>query len=147
MKVFSCWSGRRSKVVAEALRQWLPNVIQAVEPFMSEYIAKGSPWPDDLDAHLRATDVGVICLTKENLREPWIQFEAGALYMKLNQERVCPYLLDIPPSEIPWPLARFQATTAEKGDTRKLLDTVNRALGEGALNPDRLNSQRVKLLS
>lgn len=120
------------------MRQWLPNVIQAVEPFMSEYIEKGKTWPENLDANLHESDVGLICLTRENLTEPWIQFEAGALYMQLAHERVCPYVLDLPLSEIPWPLARFQATKAEKADTRKLLDAINKALDKNALNNERL---------
>ena len=81
----------------------------------------------------------MICLTRENLKEPWIQFEAGALYMRLEQERVCPYLLGLQPSEIPWPIARFMATKAEKEDTRKLMDKINKSLGEAALDSGRLS--------
>lgn len=140
MKAFICWSGERSRLVAKAVRQWLPKVIQAVEPFMSEYIVKGNSWPDDdLDAKLREAQFGVICLTRENLKEPWIQFEAGALYMRLEQERVCPYLLGLQPSEIPWPIARFMATKAEKEDTRKLMDKITKSLGEAALDSGRLS--------
>jgi hypothetical protein len=138
MKVFICWSGERSRLLAEAMRQWLPSVIQAVEPFMSEFIEKGKSWPNDLDAKLHEANVGLICLTRENLEEPWLQFEAGALYMHLSQEHVCPYVLDLSPSEIPWPLARFQATKAVKEDTKKFLDTINKTLGESALDTLRL---------
>jgi hypothetical protein len=50
---------------------------------MSEYIDKGAPWSERLDEALQSAHIGVLCLTKENLREPWINFEAGALYMAL----------------------------------------------------------------
>jgi hypothetical protein len=36
MKVFLSWPGRKSKSVAEALRDWLPSVIQEIDPFMSD---------------------------------------------------------------------------------------------------------------
>lgn len=50
MKVFLSWSGRKSKAIAEALRDWLPSVIQEIEPFMSERdIAAGARWLNEID--------------------------------------------------------------------------------------------------
>ena len=34
--IFISWSGERSRFVACALREWIPMVVQAAEPFMSE---------------------------------------------------------------------------------------------------------------
>lgn len=43
MKVFISWSGETSKKVALALKAWLPNVIQALDPWMSDKdIEKGA---------------------------------------------------------------------------------------------------------
>lgn len=36
LKVFISWSGERSKEMANALREWLPMVLQYVEPFVSD---------------------------------------------------------------------------------------------------------------
>jgi TIR domain len=130
LKVFICWSGERSKIVAEALRKWLPRVIQATEPFMSEYIDKGAPWSERLDEALQSAHIGILCLTKENQHEPWISFEAGALYITLKLEKVCPYLLDVAPSDVRYPLAKFQAAQATKDDTHRLVMRMNKAMAD-----------------
>jgi hypothetical protein len=145
MKVFISWSGERSRAVAEAFRDWLPQVIQAVEPWVSVAdIEKGSRWGVDVPRHLEECQVGLICLTPENLSAPWILFEAGALAKTLDKTFVCPYLLDLQFADIRDPLAQFQATRAEKEDTRKLLHTINRAVSgvanEQALSEMRLNT-------
>lgn len=53
--------------------------------------------------------------------------------MNLQLHRVCPYLLDVEYKDVPWPLARFQASKATKEETRKLLKTINEALEEAQL--------------
>jgi hypothetical protein len=96
-----------------------------------EDIEKGSRGLEEIGKALEAMSVGIICLTPENLEKPWILFEAGALSKTLGDKtRVCPYLLgDFRGEGLRLPLGMFQATRADKKETRKLLGTVNRALG------------------
>src|SRR4051812_15973009 len=101
MKVFLSWSGQTSRMVAEALRDWLPAILQAVEPWMSaEDIEKGARWSSDIGKHLEEAKIGIVCLTKDNQHEPWIQFEAGALSKTLDNAFVIPYLLDLKPADL-----------------------------------------------
>lgn len=137
--VFISWSGNTSKAVAEALRDWLPSVIQAINPWMSaEDIDKGSRWSTEISGKLKEAKIGVICLTLDNLSAPWILFEAGALSKTVEDTFVCPYLFQLEPADVKGPLAQFQLTKADKEDTRKLLDTINNALGESALKGEQL---------
>lgn len=124
MRVFISWSGSSSRRVAEALRDWLPEVLQTVEPWLSaEDIPIGASWQREITASLEDSDAGIICLTRENLRAPWISFEAGAL-SRLHA-LVCPYLFDLNLSELEAPLAQFQATKADHEGTLALLKILN----------------------
>lgn len=131
MKVFISWSGERSRLVAEALRYWLPKVIQAVQPWMSASdIEKGTRWRTDIANELEQTSIGIICLTPENLGSTWLHFEAGALSKQQQNTYVCTLLYELEPADIREPLAQFQTTRAQKEDIRSLVDTINNALSD-----------------
>lgn len=135
MKVFLSWSGTRSQRVATALRDWLPNVLQAVSPWLSSSdIQVGARWANELDLQLQESRVGIICLTPENLAAPWLLYEAGALSKAVESAFVCPYLIGFNPSELSGPLVQFQATTSTRDGTLDLVRMLNRALGNQALD-------------
>ena len=80
MKVFISWSGNISWKVAVIFRNWLPSVIQSLEPYVSsEDTDKGARWSTDIAKELEDSTFGILCVTKENLEAPWLSFEAGAL--------------------------------------------------------------------
>ena len=131
VKVFISWSGIRSKKVALIFRDWLPSVIQSIEPFVSsEDIEKGSRWNTDIAQELKESTFGIICVTKENLTAPWLNFEAGALSKTIENSFVAPFLFDVKPSELKGsPISQFQATSFTKEDLSRLLETLNVATG------------------
>jgi len=135
MKVFISWSGERSRAVAEALRDWLPLVIQAVKPWISARdIDKGTRWRSALAKQLEEAKFGIACVTKDNLEAPWLLFEAGALSKSVDESFVWTYLLDLSSSDLAGPLAEFQHTVANREDTKALVDTINRALKDNRLS-------------
>ena len=141
MEVFISWSGDRSRKVAEALRDWLPSVIQSVSPFMSASdIDKGSRWLDDLAIHLEDAQFGLICLTQENLEAPWLLFEAGALSKSIENSRVVPYLYGVSQAQLQGPLAQFQAAVADESSTLAVIKSINVALEGNGLEQARLES-------
>jgi hypothetical protein len=131
VKVFLGWSGERSRALADILYEWLPGVIQGIDPWMSKKISKGDAWFSAIGKNLNNASIGIFCLTPENIREPWVFFEAGAIYGKTHsQAAVCTLLLDLGHEDIPSPLSMFQATEFKKEDVRALLATINEALSE-----------------
>jgi len=143
MRILLSWSGNRSKSVAEALRTWLPDVIQHVSPWISSQdIAVGSHWQAELSQQLQDSSFGIICTTSENISAPWVLFEAGALSKQLRGSRVCPYLLDVRPEDLAGsPLSHFQMVAANEDGTRRLVKAINAAMGSSALSEDRLDRQ------
>jgi predicted nucleotide-binding protein len=139
MKVFLSWSGQQSRSVAWALRDWLPSVLQAIEPWLSsEDIPAGGRWVGEISKALDAATVGILCLTAENLNSGWLNFEAGALSKRSDHSIVGVYAVGIKPSDVTGPLAQFQVTRADKEDTYRLLRAINSALGDAALPEPKL---------
>ncbi|MGN5192622.1 hypothetical protein [Aeromonas veronii] len=134
MKIFLSWSGTRSEKVAELLKEWLPYVLQASEPWVSTSdIDRGAQWFNSIQGQLQETTTGIICLTQENKEKPWILFEAGALAKGLSDASVCTFLIDLEPQHVRPPLGQFNHTQANKSDLFKLICTLNGRL-EKSLN-------------
>ena len=129
LKVFVGWSGQRSQEVALILKEWLPKVLPAADPWVSTEMDKGIRWIMALSDELAERSFGIVCVTPENIREPWISFEAGALSRVVTESRVCPYLFDLDVSNLTGPLAQFNAVKANKEDTLQLLLTMNKECG------------------
>lgn len=136
MKVFLSWSGELSKQYAEALNEWLPLVIQSVQPYFSANdIEKGARWSSEISAELESSAVGIICLTRDNINAPWIMFEAGALSKALTTSKVTPLLFDkLSPTDIQGPLSQFQSATFSQNDITKLIHSLNNSLETSKLD-------------
>jgi hypothetical protein len=139
MKVFLSWSGDQSHKVATVFRDWLPIVIQSIEPYVSsEDIDKGARWSTDVASELEDSNFGILCVTRDNYKAPWLIFEAGALSKAMDTSRVCPFLFDLKSSEIDGPILQFQYTVYKKEDLFKLVKSLNKACGDSCLSDERL---------
>ena len=139
MKVFISWSGAKSGEVAQALRDWLPYVINDVEPFVSSKdIEPGARWPTEIARRLEDTAYGIVCVTRDNQHVQWLNFEAGALAKAVDESRVVPLAIDLKPSDIEPPLGHFQAQEATTNGIRAVVRAINaaceRSLEEGRLD-------------
>ena len=114
-------------------------MIQSVEPYVSsEDIDKGARWSTDIAGELHQATFGLLCVTKDNVRAPWLNFEAGALGKSVDKSRVCPVLFRIKRSEVDGPILQFQSTICEKDDVLKLLKAVNAGCAEHGIDEARL---------
>lgn len=128
--VFLGWSGKASNDTAKVLHKYLPSIINALDPFISdEDIEKGTVWRAKIAKELEKSECGILCLTPENVNSLWIHFEAGALSKRFVESRACTFLMGLTPSEFDGPLTDFQSTSFDKEDFFKLVKTLNSACG------------------
>lgn len=134
-KIFISWSGELSRQLAEAVRNWLPGVLQYVKPYFTpDDIEKGTKWSTEIIKELEESEVGIICLTRDNLNKPWILFEAGALSKNFGKSKVCTLLFGIDSSDLTGPLTGFQDTKFNKTDFKKLIESINKEGGDAKLD-------------
>jgi len=131
MEIFFCWSGERSRRVAEGFK----NALEGLGPtlgqpayfsgFISPQIPKGEVWFDAVTAKLQSVDAGIVVVAPENLRSPWLHFEAGALAHGMRKVgprgQIFTYLIGVDPGDVTGPLAQYQHTIASKTDTLALV--------------------------
>lgn len=137
-KIFLSWSGERSKYLACAFSEFIPQVIQTADVWFSdEHISKGKRWSSELLQELESCCAGVFFLTPENLESSWLLFEAGCFASR--EKSVCTALYDIQKTDVKSPFSLFQATDlTQKDDVRKLIRALNTALGVNAIDNSRL---------
>lgn len=128
MKVFISWSGPKSQQVAQALEDWMPDVIQDVECALSRPAPSGAQAWREFTTGLAATGFGILCLTAENQESPAFNFEAGALATTIgDQARVVPITFDFPVGSLGNPLRQFGGVDAGRQGMLDLMKSVNAA--------------------
>lgn len=129
MLIFLSWSGDQSRRVAAALHGCLRKIIQSLDPWMSEKdIALGTRWSPEIASRLQEVKYGVICVTPENMRSPWLNFEAGACSKIVDESKVTPYVFGLPLGSVELPLGQFQGTPATEDGTWHLVKNLNKEL-------------------
>ncbi|HBK10836.1 MAG: toll/interleukin-1 receptor domain-containing protein [Planktomarina temperata] len=128
MKVFISWSGTRSKAMANALKEWIPLIVQHAKPFVSDKdISAGDRWAQAIAGELESSDFGILCITPENISSEWIMFEAGALSKSMQVGKVIPLLFGLELSDLSGPLQQFQASKVNEQGMLETLNAINAA--------------------
>lgn len=131
MKLFISWSKSHSLKYAKALYEWIPNVLQEVTPFVSDItVGSGERSLEIIKEGLEDAGYGLVIVTEDNLLEPWLYFEAGALSMRIDSKRkVVPILFDgLTFADIKGPITQFQGREASKDNFLKLMKDMNQEL-------------------
>ncbi len=140
MKIFITWSESRSRDLADQISTWLKNVVQSIDTFFSPNdVASGKRWSGEIFSELANSDRGLLCLTPENIENPWVLFEAGALAGNLGDRRAIPLLFGLKSSEVRGPLSELQCVEFSEEGMRKLLHDLFIDYDGDCLSVDRRN--------
>jgi hypothetical protein len=148
--VFICWSGKRSKNLADAVKTLLCSTkpgLKEEDVFVSDELEKGTTWFESIIKKLRQSSAGVVCLTAENLESPWLHFEAGALASHFatavsgpapvnnQRSRVFTLLHGVTIAELKGPLSAYQATSTTRQEMSALVPSLANVLGKTDVKP------------
>lgn len=135
MRLFLSWSGPTSLQIAAKLHEWLPMVIQRLDPYHSSEMEKGTRWTPEIARELESSNFGIACVTPENWESPWLLFEAGALSKSVEEGRVAPILFGLDQTDIQKsPLSQFQMTKFERLEMFRLLRGINELMAPEQLD-------------
>lgn len=141
MRIFASWSGQASREIAIILKEWIPNVLQDADVYVSSQdIGKGERWLNNVNSNLQDHNFGISIVTAENYVAPWILFEAGALAKSLNG-RIIPLLCGIDTISMPnHPLTQFQYAVAPgKEEVFRFIQDINQ-VSDRPLHDERLKA-------
>ena len=119
--------------VAERLKGALArDFLRLLDVFVSsdtESIAAGEDWLKSIDKALRECSIVVILCSPESIRRPWINFEAGAAWMReIPLIPVCH--VGLLPRDLPMPLSLWQRIALDDPDgLRRFYNQVGQIMG------------------
>jgi TIR domain len=104
----------------------------------------GVNWRTELYHDLSGCNYGIVCLDKTNLSSAWINFESGALFVKLENKKLCPVFIGDESVDVlnMHPLDRSRICFINNNsDFERLLREVNNIIpDEPLLEKDKFNS-------
>ncbi|MCO4262506.1 toll/interleukin-1 receptor domain-containing protein [Pseudarthrobacter sp. MDT3-26] len=127
MKVFISWS-KNTCEFAGVLNEVVGRLFDTVTTFYSPEIPAGEQWLAQIEEELTDTDFGIICVSKENQMEQWLNYEAGALSRQVGdrRKRLGVLLLNFDDTnQVVGPFKNFQMKMADIEGFRSLMKSLN----------------------
>ena len=119
--------------LAQALKQRLQrDFLGMLDIFVSSdqsTIGAGTKWLEEVDKGLKRADMQIVLASKESVGRPWVNFEAGAAWVRgIPVVPVCHSGLQ--PTDLPVPLSMLQGTAlGDPAGLRKLYAAIAAQLG------------------
>lgn len=135
-KVFISWSGPVSKAAANAALPLLSDMFDGLVFFVSNAsISAGDRSLNVVHEELNDAVAGILMVTAENQRNPWLNFEAGALARQVSDSKryVIPLFLQADSlADLKLPIGDFHAVLLDEEGVTKMFESLGLVSGLGA---------------
>lgn len=123
LNIFMSWHDAIGKTIAKALRALLNEVFpDKLVIFMSDIDTKpGEQWFTKLSSELRKCDLGIVFITSGGTSAPWLNYEAGAIWMRGKDFFPILFGTKIPPEH---PLRNLRYLEFSRGGIMELISTI-----------------------
>jgi TIR domain len=112
---------------AEAVQTFIARILGAeAKPFLSSdqrQIYAGEKWLDRIMEELQGATVILLMLSEESVKRPWVNFEAGAAWMKKDTVTIPVCFGDLHIGDLPKPYSSLQAVDLSDEQNHEYLAT------------------------
>jgi hypothetical protein len=124
-----------ASLLQRAIEQVFANGVNVFASSVPGTIAPGSDWLRSVRESLDAAAAVVVIVTPISIQRPWVWFEVGASWARMEQDKGRIYPLCVPEialGELPEPLGRLQALSlGSTADVRQFFDQLITQFGFG----------------
>jgi predicted nucleotide-binding protein len=123
MRVYLSWSGQLSHTVANLLRDWLPEVLETVEP----WLASADATSEERDYSKSEYDVIIPCVTRDNTEALGNAIPIGAIYQLPSDDfpAVMVVLVGVKLSDLSGIIRMFDSAGLSEKGMQTLLGALN----------------------
>lgn len=137
------------RVLHAEITRTFANGVDVFATSVPGQLPPGTDWLASVNEKLRAATAVIVLLTPVSLNRPWIWFEVGASWAKMEDGhgRILPVCVpEIEKSDLPEPLSRLQAMSLGKAsETRLVFQELVDLFGFGSMKGFRHASIKAKL--
>jgi tetratricopeptide (TPR) repeat protein len=117
----------------ELLRRGIANLNDTIDVFTPDHnIQGGEYWRQKMLDAIKKSSLAIFCLSRDSLRSDWLGYEVG-LFSGINASPIVCLLIDLPPSELPAPLVKYQTLRTDPASLERfglfISDLADRTAG------------------
>ena len=137
------------RVLHDEITRIFANGVEVFATSVPGKVAPGADWLENVNAQLRRASAVIVLVTPVSLNRPWIWFEVGASWSKMEdgQGRILPVCVpEVDKATLPEPLRRLQAMSLDRAaETKLVFQTLVDLFGFGSLRGFRHSTIKAKL--